>query len=102
VELTLVRSSYMSCNVRSVDISIRETVQDRDDSNNNKHAGVNDCFTHLRALLVLHNTADDSTCIPCVINVVKCIAELCRDRMSSLEVAIQNGLRLTVDFSRES
>jgi hypothetical protein len=29
-------------------------------SNNiNKHAyaGVNDCFTHLRALLVLHNTA---------------------------------------------
>jgi hypothetical protein len=27
--------------------------------NNNKHAyaGVNDCFTHLRALLVLHNTA---------------------------------------------
>ena len=28
-------------------------------NNNNKHAyaGVNDCFTHLRALLVLHNTA---------------------------------------------
>ena len=30
-----------------------------DNNNNNKHAyaGVNDCFTHLRALLVLHNTA---------------------------------------------
>ena len=53
------------------------------------YAGVDDCFTHLRALLVLHNTA---ACVPW--------SEVWRTSDSSAQVVIKIDTRLPQDFSK--